>query len=372
MALRRILTALFILALFAPPALAAAWPAAGEVAVSRAFGDADYHIPVGQPCRVTWTLRPTNGLPLGGLFISEQYPSWVTVSNVSARVGSEAVQHSYQAGSTGEIEPGLRPHRFVFGDPDGSPDLIVPAGLTLTLEFDITAQSNGQVDTDPNGWFGRSVGSSGHALGGYLENGPELSFGETPLTLASFIALDAGDHIALRWELDLQGETETFRLQRGDNANPLASLPLTGQVLEGPGDYRYDDYGAVAGRDYWYWLAMLDENGEIGRYLGPAQGRLSGATPSLAAPLAAFPNPFNPKTTLRFALEAPARVDLAIYDTRGRLLRRLAAGQLPAGQHSLDWDGRDAAGRELSSGIYLARLLQGGRPAEERKLTLIR
>jgi hypothetical protein len=296
----------------------------------------------------------------------------VSVSNVSARVGSESVQYVYQTGTLGEIEAGLRPHRFIFGDPDGSPNLIVPAGQTLTLEFDITGSSNGGVETDANGWFGRSTGTSGHALGGYLENGPALSFGETPLTLASFIAVDAGDHIALRWELELQGETERFRLQRGDGPDPASSLPLGGQVLEGPGDYRYDDYTAVAGRDYWYWLAMLDEAGAITRYLGPAQGRLAGPTPSAAAPLAAFPNPFNPKTTLRFALAAPARVDLAIYDARGRLVRRLAAGELPAGQHSLDWDGRDESGRALASGIYLARLLQGGRPAEERKLTMLR
>jgi hypothetical protein len=372
MALRRTLTALFMLALFASPALAAVWPQAGEVAVTRAFAGADEAIPVGEPCHVTWTLRPTNGLPLGGLFVSEQYPTWLSVSNVSARVGSESVQHSYQAGAVGEIQAGLRPHRFVFGDPEGSPDLVVPAGMTLTLEFDLVAQSPGQASTDPNGWFGRSTGASGHALGGYLEGGPELSFGQTPLTLASFTVVDAGDHLALRWQLNLQGETETFRLQRGENANPIASVPLSGQVLEGPGDYRYDDYGAVAGRDYWYWLAMLDENGEIGRYLGPAQGRLTGVTPSAAAPLAAFPNPFNPKTTLRFALAEPARVELAIYDARGRLLRRLATGQLPAGQHSLDWDGRDEAGHALASGTYLARLLTGGRPAEERKLTLIR
>ncbi|MBM4118233.1 T9SS type A sorting domain-containing protein, partial [bacterium] len=118
--------------------------------------------------------------------------------------------------------------------------------------------------------------------------------------------------------------------------------------------------------------AMLDESGGITRYLGPARGRLAGPTPALAAQLTSFPNPFNPKTTLRFALAEPARIELAIYDARGRLLVRLATGELPAGEHSLDWDGRDAAGRALPSGQYFARLLQSGQPAEERKLVLIR
>jgi len=372
MVLRRVFAGLFLLALFATPALPAAWPQAGEVTVTRSYAGAEATLPVGEPCRVTWTLRPASGLALSGLFVSEQYPSWIGVANVSARIGSETVQCLYQAGTEGEIQAGLRPHRFIFWDQDGSPNTSVPAGLTLTLQFDITAQSAGEASTNPNGWFGHLGGASGHAAGGYLEGGPLLVFGHTPLTLEGFTVGDAGDHLALIWSLNLEGETESFRLQRGENADPLSSLPLGGPVLEGPGDYRYDDYTAVPGRDYWYWLAMLDESGGITRYLGPARGRLAGPTPALAAQLTSFPNPFNPKTTLRFALAEPARIELTIYDARGRLLVRLATGELPAGEHSLDWDGRDAAGRALPSGQYFARLLQSGQPAEERKLVLIR
>ena len=90
---------------------------------------------------------------------------------------------------------------------------------------------------------------------------------------------------------------------------------------------------------------------------------------SLAAP---HPNPFNPKTTLRFALPRSAAVDLAIFDVSGRRVARLVAGEtLPAGQHAVDWEGRDEAGRALPSGVYFARFAAGGFTAEQ-KLVLLR
>ena len=95
------------------------------------------------------------------------------------------------------------------------------------------------------------------------------------------------------------------------------------------------------------------------------------SAPAAALLLSAQPNPFNPKTTLRFALAAPGVVELAICDVGGRRLRTLLAGPLPAGEQRLDWDGRDEAGRELASGVYLAQIV-GGTQRATAKLVLLR
>ena len=86
--------------------------------------------------------------------------------------------------------------------------------------------------------------------------------------------------------------------------------------------------------------------------------------------LRAAPNPFNPKTTLRFSLPEAGEARLAVYDVHGRLCRSLAAGALTAGAHAVDWDGRDDAGRRLASGVYLVRLETGGRQAAARLVLL--
>lgn len=84
-----------------------------------------------------------------------------------------------------------------------------------------------------------------------------------------------------------------------------------------------------------------------------------------------FPNPFNPSTQLRFELAQAAHVELAIYDVRGRLVRSLANGRLPGGAHSRRWDGQDASGRPVASGVYLARLVTADYRGAER-LVLVR
>jgi hypothetical protein len=69
-----------------------------------------------------------------------------------------------------------------------------------------------------------------------------------------------------------------------------------------------------------------------------------------------YPNPFNPTTRIEFALPIRTSVKLVIYNVTGQEVRTLVNAQLSAGRHEVDWDGRDAAGRSVSSGVYFYRL----------------
>lgn len=84
-----------------------------------------------------------------------------------------------------------------------------------------------------------------------------------------------------------------------------------------------------------------------------------------------YPNPFNSCTVIPFSLPSPAEVHLAIYDMLGRKVKVLVDGELPAGGHEAAWDGRDKAGREVSSGVYIYRLEGRGR-AEVGRMVLLR
>lgn len=83
------------------------------------------------------------------------------------------------------------------------------------------------------------------------------------------------------------------------------------------------------------------------------------------------PNPFNPKTTIRFAVPKPGPVRLAVYDVSGREVAELARGQRGAGWATLVWNGRDGSGREVGSGPYLLRL-EAGREVVTRKIVLLK
>jgi subtilisin family serine protease len=86
------------------------------------------------------------------------------------------------------------------------------------------------------------------------------------------------------------------------------------------------------------------------------------------------PNPFRPgdgPTTLRFSLETQTRARLAVYDISGRLVRTLADAAYTPGEHALTWDGKDAHGQQVSSGVYFYRLEAQGQ-SQSRSLVLVR
>jgi hypothetical protein len=85
----------------------------------------------------------------------------------------------------------------------------------------------------------------------------------------------------------------------------------------------------------------------------------------------AQPNPFNPRTRLRYEINHPGQVELMILDADGRLVRRLFTGALEAGPGYFTWDGRDDAGRRTVTGLYLARLTLDGEFLGSQKLTLL-
>ncbi|MBD3290054.1 T9SS type A sorting domain-containing protein [candidate division KSB1 bacterium] len=85
----------------------------------------------------------------------------------------------------------------------------------------------------------------------------------------------------------------------------------------------------------------------------------------------AYPNPFNPETTIRYVLPRAVEVNIAIYNLLGQRIRLLENSQMQPGAHSVHWDGRDDAGIVQTSGIYLCRI-QAGEYRRSIKLTLIK
>ncbi|MEW6754001.1 MAG: FlgD immunoglobulin-like domain containing protein [Candidatus Latescibacterota bacterium] len=85
----------------------------------------------------------------------------------------------------------------------------------------------------------------------------------------------------------------------------------------------------------------------------------------------AYPNPSNGQTVIPFELPEPGPVSLVVYDILGQRVRELVREARPAGVHRAVWDGRDATGRTVDTGVYLCRL-QAGACVQVARVLLLR
>lgn len=82
------------------------------------------------------------------------------------------------------------------------------------------------------------------------------------------------------------------------------------------------------------------------------------------------PNPFNPQTTIRYALSMAAHTALEVFDAAGRRVTTLLDEQRPAGVGEVTWDARDGRGERVASGLYFYRLRAGDREVTRKMLVV--
>jgi hypothetical protein len=85
----------------------------------------------------------------------------------------------------------------------------------------------------------------------------------------------------------------------------------------------------------------------------------------------AFPNPFNPSTTLSFSISTASHVELSVYNIRGQKVRALVNEKLEVGHHQFSWNGKNDKDQNVSSGVYIFEL-QAGDKIQGSKILLLR
>jgi len=171
----------------------------------------------------------------------------------------------------------------------------------------------------------------------------------TAITLTNMAARSGQGEIRVSWQSP--DARDRFHVYRAETAHPEIERRLTRAPLSGRVENEYVDRDVTAGVEYAYTIAAIDQSGAERRF-GPIVAR---AMPILRWSLAQnAPNPFNPSTIIPFQVPAAgARTVLRVYDASGRAVRTLVDALLAPGSYQARWDGRDDAGRELPSGVYV-------------------
>ncbi len=171
--------------------------------------------------------------------------------------------------------------------------------------------------------------------------------------------------VVLRWATAGGVWLQGFNVYRSEDSDD-GFARINERLIRADEGNEYVDRHASAGKILWYRLGAVTDDGEW-----------MSQSVSILVPEAALalhqnkPNPFNPKTTISFTLPEREKVTLSVFDVEGRLVRTLVDDVVGEGYQELIWDGRDANGNPVGSGVYMYRLTTRDRTVT-KKMVLLR
>ena len=240
---------------------------------------------------------------------------------------------------------------------------------------------------NPSAYTNCTIASGGIAgAGGTTVNFGGISTGDQPLPveLSHFTCQMKQDRIDLVWRTESEIENVGFIILRANNfEGPFREIAsyryndnLKGHFNTNmANEYSYTDLDILPDQTYWYILIDVDING-VQEAHGPQSAALEADIVAGNMELApAFPNPFNPSTTIRVRvaenLVGSAHGEIYIFNGLGQKVKTIFRGKLTAGNHDFTWNGESDSGTMVSSGMYLV-VLESERVKSTQKLNFIK
>jgi len=217
---------------------------------------------------------------------------------------------------------------------------------------------------------------------GSLPEYPNINDTSLPVELSSFTIEATNQGVLCKWTTESEIENLGFILERkteGTGWKEIANYK-TDNNLMGHGstssatDYEYLDTIVEPNTTYEYRLADVDYDGVVTyhsvRTVTIEKAPLSSKIDEFTV-MPAYPNPFNPSTTITYGINEYSKVIIDIYDIAGQLINTLQDGYQSKGWHSVDWNGTDKSNNQVPTGIYLSKVTSGDK-VKTTKLMLLK
>lgn len=207
---------------------------------------------------------------------------------------------------------------------------------------------------------------------------PDSQDGTLPVTLSSFNAvISHQNYVRLDWVTQTESGALGYYLHR-HVSDQLGSAMIVSPLIAATNTsqqqiYSFTDSETESGNLYYYWLQSLDMDGWT-EYYGPIHistpesGNGTPNIPLVTEVKQAYPNPFNPVTTIDYSIHGPSRITFEVYNIRGQIIRSYVAQHASPGHYKYVFDGRDSGGRALASGVYYYRFRAGDYSAVRKML----
>ncbi|MCD4650410.1 MAG: T9SS type A sorting domain-containing protein, partial [Candidatus Cloacimonetes bacterium] len=194
----------------------------------------------------------------------------------------------------------------------------------------------------------------------------EDSQGQTlPVTLSSFSAVQTSANFAqINWVTQSETGLVGYFIYRNisqDFSNGIKINPttITANNSSSGGNYTFTDENVELEQTYFYWLESVEYNGNT-EFFGPVtltiiqEEEPTPEFPKITALHNAYPNPFNPETTISFSVKKLETATLEIFNMKGQRVKSYPA--FTAGNHNIIWNGTNNNGNSVGSGLFFYRL----------------
>jgi len=279
---------------------------------------------------------------------------------------------SYEAYRRSDAPPALAAARAARGPEGLAPHQLMIGGWTFAGSVPAHQESNYSIDAP-------TIGDSTVALGQYYsvffiraasgtinvfyDSPPDSGYSKDNLApgVPGSFAFAAG---SLTWSKSTAEDFDYFTVY-GSNVNSFGSATLI--------NYTIGLNMNVSASPYtFYYVTATDFSGNEGK---PAKvntlSGIGGTPKSYVLSVSNYPNPFNPRTTVKYTVPSRGVVDVSVFDARGALVATLFHGERNVGAYSADWDGHAIGGASAASGLYFARVSFNG-DTRTKKMVLLK
>ena len=193
-----------------------------------------------------------------------------------------------------------------------------------------------------------------------VNNGSESTL---PVQFSGFTASQTtSDFVSLNWFTHSESSLIGYNVYRSDDSNLNNGLRINPSMISATnsaigGNYSLEDREVEINSSYSYWVQVVEISGDI-TYHGPTKISLVGEAvneaPAMTTLYSAYPNPFNPTTTIKFNVKENDKATLIIANIKGQIVKSYPAYN--TGEHTIIWNGDDNRGNKVSSGFYFYKL----------------
>ncbi len=201
-----------------------------------------------------------------------------------------------------------------------------------------------------------------------------------PVELSSFTGAFRDSKVTISWETSSETDNNGFNIFRSENTEFSASTTINPWVIaavnsSSGGSYSFDDNDIEMNKTYYYWLESLSLDGNsilhrsISVTTSKSDGEIIPELPQTTLLHDAYPNPFNPETTIEFSVKENESATLTIMNVKGQTVKSFPI--FNSGIHQVTWDGTNNNSKPISSGTYFY-ILQSLTSRQCKKMILIK